>query len=257
MKQKVLGLLLALALCLAVPVTACANGLESPCLTVLVPHPAWGLTLTLEFDSGTSLEPLVLRREGKGWETYYRFSYYDLWGARDYGPQSLEGAQLLVDRNGETFSVPVDPEGFTTYDNLVTLDLLGRKLIYGQPWWRPPVLILLRVGLTLALEGGVFYLCGYRQRRSWLVFLLVNLVTQGAVNVCIHFLFPVAVDAYRAMVFGMFFYTPIEIAVLLIELPAFVLLLKEHRKRRAAGFAAAANLCSWALGGCFLMFLPL
>ena len=257
MKKKCLGLFLALILCLGLPVTAAANGLESPCLTVLVPHPAWGLTLTLEFDSGTSLEPLMLRREGKGWETYYRFNYYDLWGAHDYGPQNLEGARLLVDTGKETFSLPVDPEGFTTYDNLITLDLLGRKLIYGQPWWRQPVLILLRVGLTLLLEGAVFYSFGYRQKRSWMVFLVVNLVTQGAVNVCVHFLFPATVDTYRAMVFGMLFYTPLEIAVLLVEMLAFALLLKEHLRRRAAGFATAANLCSWFLGGCFLMLLPL
>lgn len=257
MKKKVLGLMLGLILCLGLPVTASANGLESPCLTVLVPHPTWKLSLTLEFDTGTSLKPLVLKREGKVWEVYYRFNYYDLRGAWDYGPDSLEGAQLLVDTGKETFSLPVDPEGFTTYDNLITLDLLGRRLIYGEPWWRQPLLILLRVGLTLALEGAVFYLWGYRQQRSWLVFLLVNLVTQGAVNVCIHFLFPVAVDSYRAMVLGMFFYTPIEIAVLLVELLAFVLLLKEHSKRKAAGFAAAANLLSWFVGGFFLTVLPL
>lgn len=96
MKKRLLTLILALALCLGVPVTASANGLESPCLTVLVPHPTWKLSLTLEFDSGTSLEPLVLTREGKAWETYYRFRYYDLRGSSSWshGPQNLEGAQL-------------------------------------------------------------------------------------------------------------------------------------------------------------------
>lgn len=257
MKKRCLTLLLALALFLGVPVTASANGLESPCLTVLVPHPTWRLSLTLEFDAGTSLEPLVLTREGKAWEVYYRFRYYDLRGSWSHGPENLEGAQLLVDTGRETYSIPVDPEGFSTYDNLVTLDLLGRRLIYGQPWWRQPLLVVLRVGLTLLLEGAVFYLWGYRQRRSWLVFLVVNLITQGAVNVLVQVLFPAAVEAYRGMVLGMFFYTPIEIGVLLVEMLAFGLLLKEQRKRRAVGYAALANLVSWALGGWLILSLPM
>lgn len=259
MKKRLLTLILALALCLGVPVTASANGLESPCLTILVPHPTWKLSLTLEFDSGTSLEPLVLTREGKAWETYYRFRYYDLRGSSSWshGPQNLEGAQLLVDTGTETFSIPVDPEGFTTYDNLVTLDLLGRRLIYGQPWWRQPLLVVLRVVLTLLLEGAVFYLSGYRTKRSWLVFLVVNLITQGAVNVFVQVLFPAAVEAYRGMVLGMFFYTPVEIGVLVVEMLAFGLLLKEHRKRRAVGYVALANLVSWALGGWLILSLPM
>ena len=257
MKKRLLTLILALVLCLGVPVTASANGLESPCLTVLVPHPTWKLSLTLEFDADTSLEPLVLTREGKAWETYYRFRYYDLRGSRNYGPESLEGAQLLVDTGSETYSIPVDPEGFTTYDNLVTLDLLGRRLIYGQPWWRQPLLVVLRVALTLLLEGAFFYLWGYRTKRSWLVFLVVNLITQGAVNVLVQVLFPAAVEAYTGLVLGMFFYTPVEIGVLLVEMLAFGLLLKEHRKRRAVGYAVLANLVSWALGGWLILGLPM
>ena len=258
MKKRLLTLILALALFLGVPVTASANGLESPCLTVLVPHPAGKLSLTLEFDAGTSLEPLVLTREGRAWEAYYRFRYYDLLDARNYdGPSSLEGAQLLVDTGKETFSIPVDPAGFTTYDNLVTLDLSGRRLIYGQPWWRQPLLVALRVTLTLLLEGAIFALCGYRTKRSWLVFLVVNLITQGAVNVFVQVLFPAAVEAYWGMVLGIFFYTPIEVGVLLVEMLVLGLLLKEHRKRRAVGYAVLANLVSLALGGWLILGLPL
>ena len=37
---------------------------------------------------------------------------------------------------------------------------------------------------------------------------------------------------------------------------AFPLLLKEHRKRRAVGYAFVANLFSWLLGGLLLSYLP-
>ena len=55
----------------------------------------------------------------------------------------------------------------------------------------------------------------------------------------------------------MFLYTPLEIAVLLVEMAVFALLLKERRRRRAVGCAVVANLSSWALGGFLLMALPL
>ena len=44
---------------------------------------------------------------------------------------------------------------------------------------------------------------------------------------------------------------------MLVEMAAFALLLKEQRKRKAAGYAAVANLFSWALGGWLLTALPL
>ena len=44
--------------------------------------------------------------------------------------------------------------------------------------------------------------------------------------------------------------------MLLVEMIAFPLLLKEYRKRRAVGYALVANLCSWLLGGMLLTYLP-
>ena len=59
------------------------------------------------------------------------------------------------------------------------------------------------------------------------------------------------------MVLGGIIYTPLEIAVLLVEMAVFALLLKERGRRRAVGYAVVANLSSWALGGFLLMALPL
>ena len=64
------------------------------------------------------------------------------------------------------------------YNNLCVLDLQSRTLTAGQPWWRQPLLVFLRVALTLLLEGIVFFLFGYRQKRSWILFFLANGLTQ-------------------------------------------------------------------------------
>ena len=263
MKKKAFVCLFAVLFCFILPLPASANSAEPPCFTVVVQNPPADLTLTVEFGSGLSLDPVELRRESKGWEVYYRFNYYDVSFDYDngqsfwnYGPEGLTGAQLVIDTGGETFSLPIDPTGFSQYNNLMTLNLSARTLSVGQPWWRIPLLVFLRVALTLLLDGLIFFLFGYRQRRSWLVFLLVNLVTQLGVNLFILFLAPAATTSLSIWV-GFFLYTPIEILVLLVEMFAFFKLLRERTKRRAVLYAAVANLFSWALGGYLLAVLPL
>lgn len=263
MKKKVLALILALLVCLLLPVSVSANSAEPPCFTVVVQNPPEDLTLTVEFDSRLPIRPLTLKRETKAWEVYYRFNYYNVcfnysvgpsfW---DYGPEGLTGAQLVVDTGEETFSLPIDPTDFSQYNNLLTLNLSSRTLTVGQPWWRASLLVFLRVALTLLLEGLIFLLFGYREKRSWLVFLLVNLVTQLGVNLVILFLSPAATLSWSIWM-GFFLYTPMEILVLVVEMIAFSKLLRERTKLRAVLYAVVANLFSWALGGYLLVVLPL
>lgn len=254
MKKRVLCVIAAVVFCLAVPVGALANSAEPPCVTVLVLAPPGDLELTIEFDSAQGEEPQRLSGERMLWEGYYRFH-----GRWNVDPEGLTGAKLVVETGGESFALTIDPTGFARYNNLITLDVGGRQLLYGQPWWRQPLLIFLRVSLTLVLEGLVFLIFGYRQKRSWLVFLLVNLVTQLGVNLCIYCVAsPTALEPYAALIYlGLLLYTPMEILVLVAEAIAFPRLVKEHRKRRAVGYAFVANLFSWALGGALLAVLPL
>ena len=252
MKKRVLCVIAAVVFCLVVPVGALANSAEPPCVTVLVLAPPGGLELTIEFDSAHGEEPQRLSGERMLWEGYYRF-----FGRWDTDPEGLTGARLLVGTEGESFALEIDPKGISKYNNILTLDLKSRTLTYGQPWWRQPLLVFVRVTLTLLIEGGIFWLFRYRQRRSWIVFLAANLITQLGVNLTLLAVCPAVLDSYMAMVTGFLVYTPMEVLVLLIEMIAFAKLLREHSKRRAAGVAFLANLLSWALGGLLLLILPI
>ena len=185
------------------------------------------------------------------WEGYYRF--YGRW---DIDPEGLTGARLVAETGGESFALPIDPTGFARYNNLITLDVGARTLTQGQPWWRQPLLVVLRVALTLALEGLIFYLWGYREKRSWIVFLMVNLVTQFGVNIAILCFLPAASRTYDAMWAKVLLYGPMEVLVILLEAIALPLLLKEQRKRTAVGCAVMANILSWFLGSVLLSVLP-
>ena len=125
--------MLTLVFCLGLPVTASANGLEPPDLTILVTHPPKDLELTLVLEDDAFQEPFVLQPEPMLWESYYRF-YPHIWSPWAPEGTSLQTATLFVKTGGESFSLAVEPKGFTYSNNLVTLDIAGRQLLYGQPW---------------------------------------------------------------------------------------------------------------------------
>lgn len=247
MKRKLKRLILcALALLLILPASAAsANSAEPPCLTVIVTAPPEDLELSLAL-SGKERE-VPLSRVSQGWETYYRCWHSDLhieWNEEWSGT-------LLVKTGGEAFSCPLSEEKLKGYNSLVTLDLGARTVTPGEKPWRQPLLIALRVGLTLLIEGLIFLLFRYRTRRSWLVFLIVNLVTQSALNIAL-----AGFSSSGPYGFWMFFYMLGEILIFGVEAAAYCGLLREFSKRRAVLYAFTANAASLFLGGYIISFLP-
>ena len=101
---------------------------------------------------------------------------------------------------------------------------------------------------TLIIEGILLWLFGFRARRDWLVFLIVNLVTQAGLHLWIATdLVSIGDSALQYLVLLV-----AEVPILLVELAAYVFLLKEHSRLRRAAYAACANIASYALG-----YLPL
>lgn len=97
---------------------------------------------------------------------------------------------------------------------------------------------------TLLIEGALLFSFGYRSRRSWRVFLLVNLVTQGAFAVYL----AVTVLNHGVSGWSLLFYIPIEIIITAVELLCYRRLLTEKSKGGAAGYAVVANVCSATVG---------
>ena len=101
---------------------------------------------------------------------------------------------------------------------------------------------------TLIVEGLLLWAFGFRSRRDWLVFLLVNLVTQAGLHLWI------AGDLVTAGSHPLYYLILLvaEIPILLAELAAYVFLLQEHTRARRALYALCANAASYAVG-----YLPL
>lgn len=251
MKQKKsLSLLLALSLllCLLCPQVALANSGEPPCFTVLVLNAPEDLSVSLILGDET-VEPVLLKQDTQAWESYYRF-YYGMSGwEREDEEEWLADAALLVETGETEYTCALPAEAFDYYNNLLTLDVEEQTLAQGQPVWRQPLLVGLRIVLTLVLEGLVFFLFGYRSRRSWAIFLVVNLVTQILLNIAI-------VSAALSGGYWLFLYGFGELLIFAAEIAAFTLTLKEQGRGRAAACALSANVVSLLAGGWVLANLP-
>ena len=97
---------------------------------------------------------------------------------------------------------------------------------------------------TLLIEGVLLYVFGYRSKKSWKRFLLVNLITQGGFAVYL----AVTVLNHGVSGWSLLFYLPIELIIMVVELLAYRRLLTEKGKGRATGYAIVANVHSATVG---------
>lgn len=101
---------------------------------------------------------------------------------------------------------------------------------------------------TLVLEGLVFLLFGYARRKNWMVFLLVNLITQGALAAYLtNAVVRSGLSLYSMVIFSVIM-IPAEAVITLVEAGVYRKFLKGHSKIRAVGYAVTANLVSYIAG---------
>lgn len=242
--KKLLALWFVLLLVLAaLPVTVLANSAEPPGLIIIATDLPQDAELTLEC-SGAETDPYYRSyRVNKLWESYWQFYYH-------WDLQENSQIFLSVESSQGSFRCAVPQDVMKGYRTLMTLDYTSQILSIGQAPWRQPLLTILRITLTLLIEGTVFWLLGFRGKRSWLVFLAVNLLTQGWLNIVINsyaFHGGYWVLSYILMEFGIF----------LAECIVLPLLIKEKRKLRSVLFALAANAASLIAGIFLIGHLPL
>jgi hypothetical protein len=93
----------------------------------------------------------------------------------------------------------------------------------------------------------VFFLFGYRQAKSWVVFFIFNVLTQGILFVWLNQFGPFSNYSY-ALIFG-------EVLVYAVETIGLPIFIREKKVFRTVLFAIVANTASLILGG-LLLTLP-
>jgi hypothetical protein len=181
MKHFIKAAVIFIAIFIAIPLfplTASANSAEPPLFTVMVTNAPEDLQVSLRFSDGMQYGANVIRKNPAA-DTFYHF-YSDA-GLLYIGYAEIKTATLIVTTGGETFEITLpEPQ---TYHRLVTLNLSNRTLTPGTPLVRNSILVVMRIALTLLIEGFIFFLFGFRGRKNWTIFLVVNLITQGGLNI--------------------------------------------------------------------------
>lgn len=242
MGKKLSAILLVLIVMLALPVSVSANAAEPPGMIIIVERAPEDLELTLELEK----EPeygIRIRKDAQNWEVHFRIFYSP-------GIDLLNGAAIRVESSEKSFTCPL-PDGVSNrYNQLLTLDYESEALVLGQRWWRQPALTAVRVTLTLLVEGLIFFAFGFRGKRSWIVFLIVNLLTQGWLNYIINS--GAFTNGY--WVLGLYL---AEFVIFIAESIAFPIATKEKKKWICVLYALAANAASLIAGLLLINHLPI
>ena len=150
---------------------------------------------------------------------------------------------ILATEDGSTWVSPVLER--ESLQSSVTVDWADKSVTVPPVWRAYAVQLLTTLTTTLVMEGLLLVLFGFwRQKGNWLVFLLVNLVTQGGLAI------------WTARVFlhsgvsgwSMLSIIPAELVILLAETAAYALLLTGQPRSRAAAYGFLANLFSAVAG---------
>lgn len=230
-------LILVVILFTLIPITTFANSAEPPSLVILINNPPDDLSIVMI--SNEDKPKAIVRRIA--WEGYYVFYSSDM--------QVNDKYTFKVTSNGESFECTLS-EPLRKYNNVFTLDISTQQLTAGKYPFRSVLIVSIRLLLTFLFEGIIFWLFGFRRKRSWLVFLVINLITQGALNIWLNSGGTV-MPSYLilSLLFGEFF-------VFLTEMISFPILIKENKKRVILIYTFVANLISLVAGCYIISVLP-
>ncbi len=227
-KELLIFLLLPIVLVCGNTSICYANAPPPPTITVIVSHAPEDLEL--------SIGSYKAQRIDRIFESYYNFHlrFTDI----DYDT-------LKIIKGENTFEIAL-PE-LQQYNNIFTLDLEDMTLTPGTSWLRPYEFASVTIILTLLIEGIIFFLFGYRKRTSWIVFLVTNLVTQGFLYVSLNREFYPLVNSYFPSI--LFYLIIGEFLVLIFEIIAFLVFLRERPRLVTLLYVVLANFASLIAGG--------
>ncbi|MDD5189676.1 MAG: hypothetical protein PHE50_01385 [Dehalococcoidales bacterium] len=229
-----LTLIVLLSLSLS-PLFCYANSAEPPAAVIIVPNAPDDLEISLgpENIEGTRID--------KAFESYYVFYT---------NPFKPAGNTFQVTTGGKTFYVTPDTR-LRNYNSIYKLDLKRQTLTNGESISRSITLVSVRIILTLLIEGFLFFLFRYRTKRSWLVFLFVNLITQGFLNIWLDSTnTPIGYGATILLIFG-------EFIVFILEMITFLIFVNERHRLVTALYVILANILSLIAGGYLITRLPI
>jgi hypothetical protein len=247
MKKILPILLIPIILCLLDVCIAYANPVvvTPPAIIIIVPLAPADLKISIGSAEGKRTNYVI--------ESRFLFSYSGpIAQVFNNSPIRFSDDPIKVTTSERSFEIT--PPMISGFSNVFTLNLDNQTLTLMNPSLRIAVSTFFRIILTLILEGIVFYLFGFRKKWSWVLFILVNVFTQSALNIWLNMLYhPIGLGfpSYIAptIIVGEFF-------VFIVELLLFSLLAREHGLKRRIIYVISANLFSLTAGFFLITMIP-
>lgn len=214
-----------------------ANSAEPPSILIIVPNATDDLSIKLNLSDGEYEARVV----DKVIEKYYTFYISSM-------VKRTNVYNFVINTENDNFEIELT-KPIKTYNNIYTLDLKTKSLTEGKLLSRSIFLVTMRLTLTLIIEAFIFWIFGFKNRKSWMVFFITNIVTQGALNIWLNGFEPIMSYVILTLIVGEFF-------VFIAELIAFLLFCKEHGRMRRVLYVLTANFASLFLGGYLISILP-
>src|SRR5690554_1627464 len=127
--------------------------------------------------------------------------------------------------------------------NDITIVKENLKLVEANNWRLGIQNLILRIALTFILEVVILIFFLYRQKRSYLLVGLTNLITQSLLSLALFIIVYIKGDFSY-----LFYFITLELAVIILESFFYSKTLKEHSKKRAIIYAIVANIVSIVIG---------
>jgi len=180
-------------------------------------------------------------RTNKLFESYYIFYSTDLVSDANY--------TLSISTGDNSFDIRINTP-LKSYNNLFVLDVKKQTLESGRSVTRSLASIFTLLLFTLIIEGIVLLLFGFRKKYSWIIFLVVNIITQGILYIWLNGFYPIYDYIIYPLLIG-------EILILIVEIITFLTLVSEHSHLRIFLYVLTANISSLALGYILITYLPI
>lgn len=219
-----------------------ANAAEPPSLVIITKTSD---DVEIYLVNGESNQEILFRKLNKKIEDYHILYNKDL----NSNLNDLENAKIKIKTDTEEFYIENEVV-LNKYNSVYRLDKINKTLVEGKGLKRSIVLIASRITITIIIEMIIFYMFGFREKRSYYIFLLVNLITQFFLNYNINNMLPTTSYMMLNIIF-------MEIIILITELITLNLLIKEKSKVRISLFVIVANLLSYIVGGYIIINLPI
>ncbi|MBU5677647.1 hypothetical protein KQI88_14595 [Alkaliphilus sp. MSJ-5] len=233
---------LTLIISILIPNTSYGNSAEPPSILIIVPN----APNDLEVSARTGDNVIKGREINKLIETHYTFYNSQI----KMASRHKDIDYIFTISTGDiSYEIALE-KPVASYNNIYTLDLDAQILTPGKLLSRSILLVAMRIILTLIIEGIVFWKFGFRNKESWIAFIIINLITQGALNIWINGFDP----SSSYMIFSLIL---AEIIIFITEMILFPIFVKEHSKSKKAAYVFIANIVSLIAGGYIITILPI